>query len=41
MMMRGVQKQNSEMVTSDFTGAFRKEETRAEFLSLIGAKQLH
>lgn len=41
MMMRGIQKQNSVMVTSDFTGAFRKEETRAEFLSLIGTKTLH
>ena len=41
MMMRGIQKQNSVMVTSDFTGAFRKEETRAEFLSLINAKTLH
>ncbi len=36
MMMRGVQKQNSVTTTSDFTGAFRKEETRQEFIHLIG-----
>ncbi len=35
MIMRGVQKQNSITVTSDFTGAFLKEATREEFLSLI------
>jgi len=35
MMMRGVQKQNSITTTSAFTGEFRNEETRAEFLSLI------
>lgn len=40
MMMRGIQKQNSVTTTSDFTGAFRKDETRAEFMHLIGA-QLH
>ena len=37
MMMRGVQKQNSVTTTSDFTGAFRKKETREEFIHLIGA----
>lgn len=35
MQMRGVQKQNSITTTSDFTGAFLKETTRKEFLSLI------
>lgn len=38
MVMRGVQKQNSVTTTSDFTGAFKKEETRAEFIHLIGSK---
>ena len=38
MMMRGVQKQNSVTTTSDFTGAFRKHETREEFIHLIGTK---
>ena len=38
MQMRGVQKQNSVTTTSDFTGAFRRESTRAEFINLIGAK---
>ena len=38
MMMRGVQKQNSVTTTSAFTGEFRNEETRSEFLGLIGAK---
>ncbi|HCL55750.1 MAG TPA: GTP cyclohydrolase I FolE [Spirochaetia bacterium] len=37
--MRGVQKQNSEMVTSCVKGAFRKNaSTREEFLKLIGKK---
>ena len=37
MMMRGVEKQNSEMVTSAMLGSFRADEkVRAEFLSLIG-----
>lgn len=36
MMMRGVQKQNSSTTTSAFTGQFQKNETRSEFLSLIG-----
>ena len=36
MMMRGVQKQNSEMVTSAVLGTFRTDEkVRQEFLSLI------
>jgi len=38
MMMRGVQKQNSVTTTSAFTGQFQKQETRAEFLNLIGTK---
>ncbi|MBI9036895.1 MAG: GTP cyclohydrolase I FolE [Bacteroidales bacterium] len=38
MQMRGVQKQNSVTTTSDFTGAFRRESTRAEFINLISAK---
>ena len=37
MMMRGVQKQNSLTTTSAFTGEFRKEETRSEFLQLISS----
>ena len=36
MMMRGVQKQNSEMVTSAVLGTFRSDEkVRQEFLSLV------
>ncbi|MFN0036227.1 MAG: GTP cyclohydrolase I FolE [Saprospiraceae bacterium] len=38
MMMRGVQKQNSLTTTSAFTGEFLKNETRSEFLKLIGTK---
>ncbi|HLP94326.1 MAG TPA: GTP cyclohydrolase I FolE [Saprospiraceae bacterium] len=38
MMMRGVQKQNSLTTTSAFTGQFLKNETRSEFLRLIGSK---
>ena len=34
-MMRGVEKQNSAMVTSACVGAFRKSGTREEFLALI------
>lgn len=37
MAMRGIQKQNSITTTSDFTGAFLKEPTRAEFMHLIGS----
>jgi len=35
MMMRGVQKQTSVTTTSAFTGAFKAERTRNEFLQLI------
>ncbi len=38
MMMRGIQKQNSVTTTSDFTGAFLTEKTRAEFIHLLGSK---
>jgi GTP cyclohydrolase I len=38
MMMRGVQKQNSVTTTSAFTGEFKNEETRSEFLNLVSAK---
>ena len=38
MQMRGVQKQHSLTVTSDFTGAFNRKETRQEFLNLITAR---
>ena len=38
MSMRGVQKQNAMMTTSEFTGAFLKNtNTRQEFMHLIGA----
>ncbi|MCK9452106.1 MAG: GTP cyclohydrolase I FolE [Bacteroidales bacterium] len=37
MSMRGVQKQSSVTTTSDFTGAFQRAETRAEFISLISS----
>ncbi len=37
MMMRGVEKQNSEMTTSAVLGSFRTDEkVRGEFLSLVG-----
>ena len=35
MMMRGLEKQNSRAVTSSMLGAFRRAETRMEFLDLI------
>ncbi len=39
MMMRGVEKQNSVMITSSVLGAFRDHlATREEFLSLVGRK---
>jgi len=38
MMMRGVQKQNSATTTSAFSGEFIKNETRSEFIRLIGSK---
>jgi len=38
MMMRGVQKQNSVTTTSAFWGEFEKNETRSEFIRLIGSK---
>jgi GTP cyclohydrolase IA len=38
MAMRGIQKQNSVTTTSDFTGAFLVDKTRAEFMHLIGSK---
>jgi len=38
MQMRGVQKQNSVATTSSFTGEFEKENTRNEFINLIGRK---
>ncbi|MFA6243857.1 MAG: GTP cyclohydrolase I FolE [Candidatus Hydrogenedentales bacterium] len=40
MMMRGVEKQNSIMITSSVLGSFHDEEaTRMEFMSLIGRRQ--
>ena len=38
MMMRGVQKQNSVTTTSAFRGQFENQETRNEFMNLIGTK---
>jgi GTP cyclohydrolase I len=41
MMMRGVQKQNSSMVTSSVLGSFRSSvATRSEFLSLIDRQKI-
>jgi len=40
MMMRGVEKQNSTMVTSSVLGVFRENlATREEFLTLVGARR--
>lgn len=38
MQMRGIQKQNSVTTTSAFTGAFLRDTTRKEFISLISSK---
>ena len=38
IQMRGIQKQNSYTTTSSFTGAFEKDKTRKEFISLISNK---
>jgi GTP cyclohydrolase I len=38
MMMRGVEKQHSATVTSSMLGAFRAQQTRQEFLSLVHPK---
>jgi GTP cyclohydrolase I len=39
MMMRGIEKQNSRMVTSAMLGSFRSDQaTRMEFLNLAGVK---
>ena len=38
MQMRGIQKQNSVTTTSSFTGAFTKDKTRKEFISLVSNK---
>lgn len=35
MQMRGVEKQNSITTTSDFTGVFKEQKTREEFINLI------
>ena len=41
MMMRGVAKQNSKMITSAMLGSFRNENaTRSEFLRLIGMERM-
>ena len=38
MCMRGIQKQNSVTTTSSFNGAFKKNKTRKEFISLVSNK---
>lgn len=38
MQMRGVEKQNSITTTSDFTGVFKEQKTREEFIALIKNK---
>lgn len=41
MMMRGVSKQNSKMITSAMLGSFRTDDsTRSEFLRLIGMERV-
>jgi GTP cyclohydrolase I len=41
MMMRGVQKRNSKMITSAMIGKFREDQrSRMEFLNLIGASRI-
>ena len=35
MQMRGVQKQNSQTTTADFTGVFQQAKTREEFMNYI------
>jgi GTP cyclohydrolase IA len=40
MVMRGVTKQNSKMITSAMLGSFRSEHaTRDEFLKLVGMER--
>jgi GTP cyclohydrolase I len=41
MMMRGVQKRNSKMITSSMLGKFREDQrSRLEFLNLIGSSRI-
>ena len=37
MQMRGVEKQSSITMTSDFSGAFEQAKTRQEFMNLINS----
>jgi GTP cyclohydrolase I len=40
MVMRGVEKQNSQTITSAMLGAFREnKQTRDEFLALVGSRR--
>jgi GTP cyclohydrolase I len=41
MMMRGAEKQNSITTTSAFTGEFKNQSTRSEFISLISSKLMN
>src|SRR5271165_6126695 len=41
MMMRGIEKQNSSTVTSAMVGCFQKQNTRAEFLTLVRERTPH